>query len=102
MASAGRNLPKLPTGKGLSPWVEILAYLSQCGTAMNPPRSRFLFQGLCRDAGSPSVSGELRSSSDTSEVMETPVGAGIWQQGPRGSCLWFLFSSEGKSEQMIS
>lgn len=65
--------PTLPTGKGLSPRVEILARLSDYGAAMNSPCGLLFSQGLCRDAGSPSVSRGVRSSSDTDEVIKTPV-----------------------------
>ena len=42
------------------------------GPGANPPCILRFFQALCSDAGSPSVSGEVSSSSDTDEVTKIP------------------------------
>lgn len=84
------------------PLVEILARLSTRGAGMNALCILSFFQGLYRDAGNPSVSGEVSSSSDMDEVIQIPSQSWNLAGGLVDSCLWFLLSSERKSEQMIS
>ena len=55
-----------------------------CSPGASPPGILLSFQGLWSDAGSPSVSGEVSSSSDADEVIEIPSLSWNLAGGPVG------------------